>query len=150
MRRELIKALSIVLSAAISPTAGAQDHDPRAVEYGIPPMNEPVLEPDPVPPPVYGIPPIVLVELQGQVVSAERGKPLRGVRVTGGGQQVFTDREGRFALSTHITEDQLGNAVCLTIEDVDGRRRGGRFVATELYIQQSELGTDVVVGLERR
>jgi hypothetical protein len=151
VRRKFLKALSLVLGAAISPTVGAQENDPRACEYGIPPMNiEPEVAPEPLPPPpVYGIPPIVPIELRGQVISAGRGKPIRGVRVSGGGQQVFTDRDGVFDLRTHIREEQLGNTECFPVEDVDGRRNRGRFVDTELCLELGELGSSPVVELER-
>lgn len=65
MRRRALKLLSLVLGAAISAPVGAEQTDPRAVEYGIPPLNpvgEPVVEAEPLPPPpVYGIPPISLL-----------------------------------------------------------------------------------------
>ena len=158
MRRKMLKALSLLLGGLVSTNASAQDHDPRAVEYGVPPMNEPVpeIEPDPLPVPVYGIPAIEMVRVRGRVVRAKNGKPLGGVQVSFAGARQLTDDNGEFIVDASFPEGALDTPQTLVFEDIDGRKNRGRFLGktVELDLGPSGLSpipeTGLVVELERQ
>ena len=157
MRRKMLKALSLLLGGLVSTNASAQDHDPRSVEYGVPPMDEPVLvEPEPLPVPVYGIPAIVIARVRGRVLRAKNGKPLGGIQVSFAGAQQLTDKNGEFILDASLPEGALETPQVLVFEDIDGCKNRGRFQGktVELDLGPSGLSpipeTGLVVELERQ
>ncbi len=159
MRRKLLKALSLLLGGMVSTGASADEVDPRAVEYGIPPMDvaTPIVAPEPLPirEPMYGIPAIEYVPLRGRVVRAKNGKPLRGIQVSMAGVQTLTDADGAFHLESSLPRDALDAAPTLEVQDIDGRRNRGRYQGREVAIEPGLEGIEqdavwgVVIELER-
>lgn len=135
MRRKLLKALSLMLGTMVSTSAGAQEAEDVACEYGVVPY-EPIMEPEPVP--LYGIEePIYLPEptpliVSGRVLRTGTEDPIEGIRVSMGKQTVLTDSDGRFTFSTIAPE---GNATWdLLAEDIDGKDHGGKHHPAKLEV----------------
>ncbi len=122
VRRKLLKTLSVVLGAAVSSMAWAQEPGETPCEYGVMPYEPPVYNT-----PDYGIeePPAVLgVPVWGVVRQAGTEAPLQGIQVTHGAKQGITGADGRFEFISPISS---AGELELTFEaaDIDGAKHGG-------------------------
>ncbi len=138
MRRRMMKALSLVLAAAMAGPAQAQDPDDVACEYGVVPY-EPIPEPEPVP--MYGVEePIYLPEpsvpglvINGVVRQQGTDQPLEGIQVTLGELTLLTDPDGRFGFTLPVT-DEPPSELSLRAKDIDGHDKGGKHRSASLSI----------------